>query len=280
MTTRAHLITGEPILFAPERAARPHAFLEDPAVERCPFCPGHEEETPPQIAAIGDPWRVRVFPNKYPSVANAEVIVESPNHNDAFDGIEHAKEIVDVYVDRYRAHAGAAYTCLFKNEGPLGGASIPHLHSQVMPLPFVPPRVEREANAFARAGACPLCTAIDAHRREQLVIREGDAFAWLAPTASWMPYQQWIVPKRHVAEMTAFYDAERTELASLLRSASASMRKISASFNWSFQNFPRQAAAHAYVDLFPRVTAIAGFELASGTFIEIMDPASTVLRLR
>ena len=280
MTTRAHLITGEPILFAPERAARRHAFLEDAAVERCPFCPGHEADTPPQLAAIGDPWRVRVFPNKYPSVANAEVIVESPHHDDPFDRIEHAEEIVGMYVDRYRAHGSATYTCIFKNEGPMGGASIPHVHSQVMPLPFVPPRVEREADAFARAEECPLCTAIESHRRDGLVIRETGAFMWLAPSASWMPYQQWILPKRHVAEMTAFDDTGRAELASLLRSASASMRRLSASFNWSFQNFPREAAAHCYVDLFPRMTAIAGFELASGTFIEIMDPASTVLRLR
>jgi UDPglucose--hexose-1-phosphate uridylyltransferase len=285
---RAHLITGEPILFAPERASRPGAFAGDhDAAERCPFCPGHEEDTPPQIAAIGEPWRVRVFPNKYPSVPSAEVIVESPHHDDTFDRIEHAEDVVRVYIERYRAHASAAYTCIFKNEGPLGGASIPHVHSQVMPLPFVPPRVEREANAFARAARCPLCTAIESHRRDGLVIRESSSFVWLTPVASWMVYQQWIVPKRHVPEMTAFDENERAELAMLLRAATRSMLKLSRSFNWSFQNFPREAcpepsrraAAHFYVDLFPRLTSIAGFELATGTFIEIIDPASASRRL-
>ena len=73
MTFRAQLITGEPTLFAPERAARPHAFAGDRDAGRCPFCAGHEEDTPPSLATVGDPWRVRVFPNKYPSIAGAEV---------------------------------------------------------------------------------------------------------------------------------------------------------------------------------------------------------------
>jgi len=51
IAVRRNLITGEPILFAPERQARPNAFNEDDAV--CPFCPGNEAMTPPEIARIG-----------------------------------------------------------------------------------------------------------------------------------------------------------------------------------------------------------------------------------
>src|SRR5687768_4156470 len=88
MIFRTHPLTGEPILFAPNRAARPRAF-GDPSSERCPFCPGHESDTPAEVARIGDPWRVRVFPNKYPPVDGAEVIVEAPGHDDPFHSIEH-----------------------------------------------------------------------------------------------------------------------------------------------------------------------------------------------
>lgn len=63
---------------------------------------------------IGDPWHVRVVPSKYPSVAGTEVIIESPRHEEAFDDIADADEVVRVYVDRYR---DAAYTALFKNRG-------------------------------------------------------------------------------------------------------------------------------------------------------------------
>ncbi|HEY0160064.1 MAG TPA: hypothetical protein VGF28_22445 [Thermoanaerobaculia bacterium] len=263
-------ITGEPILFAPGRAARPRAFDAD-EIPRCPFCPGHESDTPPEVVRVGNPWRIRVFPNKYPSVEGAEVIVESPRHGDTFDRIEHAEEVVRTYADRYRAHAGARYTALFKNEGARGGASIPHVHSQVMPLAFTPPRIEREARAFASTERCPLC-----HFDGEL-IRETGSLIWLAPRGSSFAYQQWIVPKAHVSEMTAF---DAAELASLLRAASRSMLQLGESYNWMFVNFPGEPKAHAYVDLVPRLSAIAGFELGTGTFVEIIDPAAAARRIR
>ncbi len=275
---RKHFLTGEPILFAPERASRPRAFaVEDRQSclsERCPFCPGHESDTPPEIARIGDPWRIRVVPNKYPSIDGAEVIVESPEHHERFDRVAHAEDVVRVYLDRYRAHEGAAYTAIFKNSGPRAGSSIPHVHSQVMPLPFVPPRVERELAAFA--SGCPFC----APAPRQLVIRETETFLWFAPYGSTMPYHQCIVPRRHVAAMTELAENEVAELAALLRSASAATLRVGESFNWMFLSFPRGASAHAYVELFPRLTAIAGFELGTGTFVEIIDPAAAAERLR
>lgn len=263
---RRNLLTNEPIILVPERAARPHAFTGDATEIVCPFCPGNEHETPPEIARAGDPWRVRVFPNKYPSVENAEVIVESPDHDATFDVIAHAEDVVAMYVDRYRAHArDAEYVALFKNEGERAGASIPHVHSQVMPLDFTPPRIAREAEAF-RENYCPLC---DDDLGE--VIAEGNAFTWLAPHGSWMPYQQWLVPREHHPEMTY---AEVRELARWLRLSASKMRELAPAFNWTFINFPRHPHGHWYVDLFPRVTAIAGFELGTGTFVEIIDPAA------
>ena len=271
VTFRTHALTGEPILFAPGRAARPRAFdgVEE-VLERCPFCPGHEADTPPEIARIGgEAWRARVFPNKYPPTDGAEVIVESPAHEATFDGIEHADEVVALTIDRYRAHADAPYTAIFKNEGPRAGSSIPHVHSQIVPLPFVPPRIARESAGFANG--CPLC-AMRGH-----VIRETRAFVWLAPHASAMTYQQWIVPKEHRSEWSG---ADAGELAQLLRSASAAMLRMSDAYNWMFINFPRVPRAHAYIDLFPRVTTIAGLELGTGTFVEIIDPADAARRLR
>jgi UDPglucose--hexose-1-phosphate uridylyltransferase len=268
--TRNHPITGEPIVFAPERASRPGAF-GDAGDERCPFCPGHEEDTPPPVATVGDPWRVRVVPNKYPPVPGAEVIVESARHDASFDEIDHAEEIVRMYVDRYRAHRDAAYVSLFKNHGPRAGASIPHVHSQVMPLPFVPPRVRRERAAFANG--CPLCAGIDGH-----VIAERESFTWIAPAGSGMPYQQWLVPKRHVADVTELPDAAIAELAAHLQASSAAMLTLGDSYNWMLMN--SAPPAHFYVELFPRLANFGGFELGSATFVQIVDPALAAERLR
>jgi len=264
---RRNPITGEPVLFAPERAARPHAFSDSSNDARCPFCPGHESDTPPEIARAGDPWRVRVVPNKYPPADGAEVIIESPDHDARFDEIEHAEEVVRIYAERQRAHADAKYVAIFKNEGERAGSSIPHVHSQVVPLPFVPPRIERELPGFANR--CPLCD------EPSNVIRETSAFTWFAPHASSMAYQQWIVPRRHVASIANLNETELRELATLLRDASSATRRISDAYNWMFVNTP-----HFYIDLFPRVTSIAGLELGTGTFVEIIDPAAAAERLR
>jgi UDPglucose--hexose-1-phosphate uridylyltransferase len=285
MTIRRHVITGQPVVFAPERAGRPHAFIDDDREELCPFCPGNEAQTPPETLRVGDTsgWRVRAFSNKYPAVADHEVIVESPDHDADFDSIEDAAAVVRVYTDRYRALSstpGGQYVALFKNHGRSGGASIRHIHSQIMALPFLPPRVAVEGAAFARAPRCPLCAAIASHRSEGLIIRETASFIWLAPAAPTFAYQQWLVPKRHLSEMAGLGEEEMGDMASLLQAATKAMRGISPSHNWLFLNFPRQASAHAYVDLFPRVTSVAGFELETGTYIDVVDPATTVRVMR
>jgi len=273
---RRNLITGEPILFAPEREARPNAFGEDGA--SCPFCPGNEEMTPPEIARVGEPWRVRVFPNKYPFAEHHEVIVESQKHDAVFDEVD-ADEVVRMYVDRYCAlvhRIGVRSVMLFKNHGRIAGASLPHIHSQIAALGFVPPRIASEERAFAKSISCPLCDAINTHRVAELVIDETPSMVRLAPHGSSFAHQQWIMPKRHCNDLENLRETEFRELAVLLQRATAGMRKISPSHNWAFLNFPAVNAAHCYVDVFPRTTSVAGFELGTGTFIDSIDPALTV----
>ena len=260
-------ITGDPVIVAPERAGRPNMYRN--ADEVCPFCPGNESMTPPEIARDGDPWRVRVFPNKFPATDLHEVIVESPGHNDTFDAIPHAQEVVQLYIDRYRALSRrAAHVTIFKNHGPMAGASIPHLHSQIIGTPFVPARIQREAAAMEQG--CALCQLT----HEPLIAETANYF-WIAPRGSMFAYEQWIVPKRHAPEI-----AEPHELAALLQSSTRAMRRISDSFNWIFVNFPRDMYAHSYVQLFPRLSVHAGFELGSGSAINTVEPADAAEHYR
>jgi UDPglucose--hexose-1-phosphate uridylyltransferase len=281
-----HLITHEPILVAPHRAARPHAFGNDTSgQDECPFCRGHEAMTPPEVLRIerDGEWVVRVFPNKYPAAPRHEVIVEAPDHDMAFDRIVDATAVVEAWVARYRAVAaepGIEYVSLFKNHGPAAGASIPHLHSQLLGIPFIPPRIQREGEAFAAAGECPLCAAIETHGRDGLMIGENESFVWLAPSASQLANEQWIVPKRHQNAMETLTGGEMRDLGALLQASAAAMQKIAPSYNCLFMNFPSVPSAHFYVDAFPRRTTIAGFELETGTYIEVIEPADTARELR
>jgi UDPglucose--hexose-1-phosphate uridylyltransferase len=261
-------ITGDAIILAPGRAARPGAFGHQ--IDRCPFCPGNESDTPPEIWRDGDPWRIRIFPNKYPATEQHEVIVEGADHAATFDRLDPAvaSRVVDRYIDRYRALSQSArYVCLFKNYGALAGATIPHSHSQILGIAFTPVRIAREAEGFA--SRCPLCDW-----REEEIDRT-DHYRWIAPRGSMMAYEQWIVPLHHTNEMREGFD-----LAALLQRASRAMLTISDSFNWIFINFPRQPAGHWYVQLFPRLTSQAGFELGTGSAINAVDATTAAERYR
>ena len=260
-------ITGDPVILAPEREERPNVYEGAP----CPFCPGHEAQTPPEIARDGEPWRIRVFPNKYPATAHHEVIVEAPEHDATFDALAagHAARAVEMTFDRYRAlRETAPYVCIFKNHGRAAGASIPHLHSQILGTPFIPLRAAREGDAFGRR--CRLC-AMETHP----LVEETAHYLWVAPLGATMPYQQWIVPKAHGNEMD-----EPRELAALLQDAARAMAPVSDAFNWIFLNFPHEERGHWYVELFPRTTVVAGFELGTATFINTADPADAARILR
>jgi UDPglucose--hexose-1-phosphate uridylyltransferase len=76
-------LSGGWVAITAGRAARPEAFLGDVGTPRgplgCPFCPGNEHMTPPEVWADREPgtdpdrpgWHVRVVPNKFPAFASA-----------------------------------------------------------------------------------------------------------------------------------------------------------------------------------------------------------------
>ena len=77
---RLNPLTGRWVTIALDRAERPDAFApRELAVQAdtgrpCPFCPGHEEATPPALETYGPhgTWLVRVVPNLYPAFAGDE----------------------------------------------------------------------------------------------------------------------------------------------------------------------------------------------------------------
>jgi UDPglucose--hexose-1-phosphate uridylyltransferase len=282
VTIRRHAITGEPVIFAPGRASRPNAFSHAEELDRCPFCPGHEDDTPPEVGRIdaGGTWSARAFPNKFPAVPGHEVIVEAAAHDAVFDAIEDPASIVALWISRVReALQRYEYVSLFKNHGMAAGASIAHIHSQVMPLGFLPPRVARERDAFLKAESCPLCLVVRDSAEDE-IIEETDHFVRLAPPASSFAYQQWIVPRRHQSGILDLSDAEIADLGRMLSGASRGMLTLSDAYNWMFMIFPATDEAHFYVEAFPRITRVAGFELGTGTFIDIIDPAAAARHYR
>ncbi len=193
------------VIVAAGRAARPHQFTgaaDDTRAGDCPFCPGFEDATPPEVARTGageagDPdWRVRVFPNLYPIVGGAnagpgttgvhEVVALSPGHAASLGELDdtHAAEVFLVVRDRVRTHlaAGHAFGLAIVNHRRAAGASIAHPHAQVFALDLVPPAVEGAVARFADAGDD--LVLLDA-RAGYPVLDDADA---IPGVLAWSPY--------------------------------------------------------------------------------------------
>ncbi|MGA7615616.1 MAG: hypothetical protein WBX15_10605 [Thermoanaerobaculia bacterium] len=307
-------LSDERVLIAPDRGARPHAFLAGASRRRetnpvdCPFCPGNEEQTPPETLRVGAPdWRVRVFPNKYPMFVTGtagnggrdgtpaegahEVIVETRDHLAALAFLDagHWRDIVTTYRDRYRVLAsleGVSCVQLFKNAGTAAGESIDHPHSQIIAMGIVPPNLGRMAARFESAAAagdgCPLCGILS---RSEYSIVEDDGFVWMVPPVPRLPFEQWIVPRRHHGNPAGIEDFEIPLLARLLGTMldATDLALGEPPFNWYWYAAPKGSASgtfHWYLSMQPRLTGLGGFELSTGIYVNVVAPETAATRLR
>ncbi len=299
--------TGRKVLIAEGRALRPNDFVGDTqqsshAGAHCPFCRGHEHETPRELAVVHDSqgeWQIRVVPNKYPAVSAAgvhEVIIESPRH--ITDWSELSTDEITAVLQVFRARIAHAYTnhgirsaLLFKNVGQGAGASLEHLHSQLIALPFVPEVLETElavaAEFQSQAGECLMCGLLAKELTEESrLVLENEHFAVFCAYAGRQPYETWIVPKVHAHDFQAISVQESAALAAILRELVRRLRTHLSllAYNLLLHTAPvgdeRQAAFHWHWELIPRSTSLAGFEWGTGMHINSVSPERAAIRLR
>ncbi len=273
--------------------------------ENCPFCPGNEERTPPEIARLplgASEWRVRVVPNKFPAVEQAgeiekldlpfrflktafgrhEVIIETPVHRlqMADFTIERIMEIVSVYAERVdvlEAVEGVKEVVLFKNQGPRAGASIPHSHSQLIALNKLSEKTKRELSAYnsfvAENHVCPFCRIISLEMDSQRRVWQNDSFACFAPFASRVPFQLAIYPKRHSPDFREMREKEKRDFAEILKKALSAVKLLGLDYNLYFKNAPLGIEDfHWHVCILPRMTTRAGFEEATDCIVNTHSP--------
>ncbi len=288
MFTRFDSLRERLIVFSPRRAERPQKFpknTETCAERDCPFCPGNEHDTPPSVMEIpqNGSWKIRVFPNKFPVISPDEggyheVVVETPTHDTNLEDLSpsHIKEVLEVFAMRLKffySHNGIKYVSLFKNHGRDAGASIPHSHSQIIALPFEPPHIEKLKEK--QKAICPLCSMVhkELEERKRIVIN-GKSFTCLSYWAATFPFELWIIPKKHLSSLKDMGQEELYELAEVIKSSLLKLRKILGHFcyNLVFRDWWNNEECHFWLEILPRTTHIAGFELGSQAFINPMPP--------
>lgn len=315
--------TGRWVIIAPERDRRPFRTHRQPeptvTTGPCPFCPGHEAETPQEVWRLDDEdgdWQVRVVPNKYPVLNRSgrcvldeemkglvsvpgtgrhEVVIESPRHQDDLSmmSVDAVRNVLSTYRARYQAMIaeGWAHAVIFRNRGPGAGASLEHPHSQIVATPMVPPEVRLRSdiatehlNTTGRSLHCDILEweLLDSQR----VLLEREQFVVVAPFASSVPYETWIMPRRERSAFDGLGDDELTAFATVLRATLGGLDQVLGNFDYNFviengsSGLDEDFQLSWCFRLLPRLTAPAGFELASGINVNPVLPEVAAATLR
>jgi len=264
----------------------------------------------------GPGWKLRVVANRYPAVrsdalgtcvaddlfashpgvGSHEVVVECPQHEPSLAALppEQFRLVFAAYRDRLNAlrkDERLAYAQVFKNHGVAAGASVEHTHSQILALAQVPHGLREEVDAASRYhrshGRCVFCDLLARERDAGArMVTETEHVAAFAAFAGRFPYEIWILPQRHAGHYHRLTDAELTEVAGTVRSILRRLGDLNedAAYNYVLHTLPLRVAEspayHWHLEILPRLTGIAGFELATGCFANPVPPEEGAAQLR
>ncbi|HET7875694.1 MAG TPA: galactose-1-phosphate uridylyltransferase [Methylomirabilota bacterium] len=220
----------------------------------CPFCPGNESLTPPEIAAYrkegsppkGPGWSVRVVPEANPYFrierdlvregvglydrisprGATELIVESPSHDDTPASMPEAQwaQVLWMYRDRLRdlKRDLNIRDILITRRHRLPGAQITHPYSRLTAIPIIFDDVRQKLDEcrlyFEYKRRCVYCDIV--HQEVGTgtrMVRLTEHFLALAPYAPRSPFEVWVLPRRHAcAYEQSLTGPVAADLASLL----------------------------------------------------------------
>ena len=262
-------------------------------------------------------WWVRVIPNKFPALSPEgslerkeekgffrmmdgvgihEVVIGSPIHNQLFPLMDdkQVEEVLLAYRERYlaiREDPRIKLIIIFKNHGEAAGTSLEHTHSQIVGTAVVPSNIRKKLEEGARyyddRGRCVYCDSI----QEELnfgkrIVMNNEKFVVLHPFASRLPFETWIIPKDHQASYGSISMDDSKTFAKVLK---ATLLKLYSKLNDPPYNYVIHTAPikdewedyyHWHLQIIPRLTTSAGFEMGSGIFINIAFPEETAQFLK
>lgn len=263
------------VIISAARTNRPHDDTEEKssaaqAVHACPFCPGNEALTPPELYRIGGGapnqagWDVRVVPNKFPITDMHEVIIHSPSDTEDIETlpVEQVTKVFTAYRDRYRTNQEFGQVMIFCNHGLAAGASLKHPHSQLVVVP-------NQIN-------------LDAVEMEPInnVVVENTNFITYCPDFSQWPFEVWIAPKVKGKRFGEVTDPELPDLASVMQDTLKKIQNVLLDPHNTVSDAEKHFVYNYYIyhgknwflRIIPRAIHRAGFELGTGLSVNVMDP--------
>lgn len=321
-------VTHQWVSIAENRRSRPTEFVPIEQSRHqiiCPFCAGNEDETPQEIASYdkhlqlqerddqeGTSWSVRVVPNKYPAFGETEestgtsgpykklneggaqeLIIPTSRHvvsigDLEFDEVKRAFHVAKNRIQAFDDDNAIKHAMLFLNCRMDAGASLEHIHFQLIGTPVVSERLERRqqiSTSYYEENHQTLMGRIVDWECQQNVrlVRTSKNFTMFCPYASRLPLTIWIAANN---EPERFYHSTSLldELAELCQDA---VNRIEAVLDRPAYNmilhqssFGFDGPDHWYVEIFPRLTRLAGFEWGTDVWVNPVSPETAAKKLR
>ncbi|OGW25626.1 MAG: hypothetical protein A2X55_07190 [Nitrospirae bacterium GWB2_47_37] len=290
---------------------------------KCILCPGREDKTPHEIFAIreiGTPqntpnWQTRVVPKPNPtfqiegdlgrrgigmydrmnSIGANEIIVESPSHDTHPEdlGITHMTMVLTTYKNRINElekDPRFRYTFIYKDCGKTAGELYHHPHSQVIATPVIPKGIKEELDGakayYYYKERCIYCDIISEElRAEERIIMETKNIIAFSPFAPRLPFEFWIMPKRHSCAFQDIYDEEMEDLSLILMTTIKKMKILfkNPPYNYVLHTAPNRMPRkdhwhtlgedfHWHLEVTPHLTTKSGFEWDSEFYILPTSP--------
>lgn len=296
-------------IYKRERASKKSCPFEDPQNT------GHGD--PLLIYHDHTDWEVQVLPNKYPAVLHSNVcptptkrgsyqVMRAAGHHELVITRDHdanfallpkrsAELVFRSFKERYLAlqeDPCITYLSIFHNWGPSAGASVYHPHYQMIGIPVLPPDVshsllgsKRYFEAHKRCAHCDMLR--DEKKYRKRIVYENERAIAFAPFASREPFEVRIFPKTHLPYFEDTTNAYMFDIVQALQVVlSRFKRKLNdADYNFFIHTAPMKNKEkypfyHWHIEVIPKISISAGFELGTGIEITVVEPEEAAKLLR
>ena len=263
-----------------------------------------------RVSGADSQWAMRWFPNLFPAAEESgqkdvrtdntfytfaasygihEIIVETPRHDRQLWDFSAAelKQLLHVYNGRIaalEARGAIRYVAVFKNHGNDAGASIAHSHTQITTTNILPSLIRDEAGAvkiFRQANNyCPYCDIIAREKGSYRRCFENNYAVAFTPYGSRFNFEIWIFPKRHFMRLSEAGEDELQGISDLLAAVLRKLKELNAPYNYVLHYLPSNASTdaagfadfHFHIEVQPRLSVWAGFELNTDIIINSVTP--------
>jgi len=232
-----------------------------------------------------------------------EVIIETPDPNmqleqQPVEGIVRVLEAYRVRMTDLLRDSRFRYILIFKNHGRQAGASLPHPHSQLIATPVTPNHVKEKLEGGKQYFAYKDRSIYEDILRQEVregarLVYENAGFVAFCPFAARFPFEVTVMPRRQSADYHAIQPDEMVLLADAMK---VTLQKLSKALNQPQYNYilhtaPARRVRQGYwmtidmdfrwhIEILPRLTLIAGFEVGSGFYINPTPPEEAAKYLR